>query len=191
MAFPKHFYATALLVSLIAGALFLSPGSAAFGQGTSLAPEGVERDSGVWKKQLGKQYAQVLQSNIRQVREDALASLITIAHRGQHDLSAAVPALLGLYTRERNETERMMAVTALRVIGNEKGIEQLVLLSENERDRKVRDHTRRNIVDYYLTTYPELRSTLGNSKRLTYARIQRAKQRQLEASQQEGPIAKQ
>lgn len=190
MAFPKHFYATALLVSLIAGTLLLSPGSAAFGQSTSLAQEGVEKDSGVWKKQLGKQYARVLQSNIRQVREDALASLITVAHREEHDLSAAVPALLGLYTRERNRTERMMAVTALRIIGNEESIERLVLLSEDERDRKVRAHVRRNIADYYLTTYPELRSTLGNSKRLTYARIQRAKQRQLDTLQQEGPIAK-
>lgn len=191
MAFPKRLYATTLLVSLIVGVLLLPPGSAAFGQGASLAQERAEKDPGEWKKHIGKQYARVLHSNIRQVREDALASLITVAHRNQHDLSAAVPALLALYSSGRSGPERMMAVTALRVIGDEESIEQLVLLSEDERDRKIRDHTRRNIVDYYLTAYPELHSTLEKSKYLTYARIQRAKRQHLKAMQQEGPIAKQ
>lgn len=189
MAFPKHFCVTALFVSLIAGTLFLSPNSAAFGQGASLAQEGVEEDTGVWKSQLGKQYARVLQSNIRQVREDALASLITVAHRGQYDLSAAVPALLELYADGRSTQERMMAVTALRVLNDEGAIEQLVVLSEDERDRKMRDHVRRNIADYYFTAYPELRSVLGKSKRLTYTRIQRAKREHLKALKAEERLA--
>lgn len=56
-------------------------------------------------------------------------------------------------------------------------LKQLVLLSEDERDRKVRTHVRRNIADYYLMAFPKLREEFKTDKRkrITYAKVQKVK----------------
>lgn len=135
-----------------------------------------------YKKHLGQQLTHVLRSDIQEVREDALVTLISLIQREGYDLRSTTPALLDLYQNPRHPKERKMAATALCLLGDEPSIEALILFSDADSDRAVQRHARRRIAAYYLHTYPELVDSIDKKGQLRHRHIQRAKRKQARAS---------
>lgn len=166
-------YYPATLALLLFLALSFSLSTEATAQNTDRVALQESPEESVWKTNLGKQYARLLYSPIRQVREDALATMIGLAQKKQYSFEAAVPSLLGVYSNGR-EKEQRMAATALMLIGDEAAIEELMLLAEKENDGKVRKHTQHALALYYVTAYPELAVEFekDRDKRVHIAKVQ-------------------
>lgn len=83
-----------------------------------------------------------------------MQNLIILATQrpGPFNLRPTVPALLDIYARDADESQRIMAVAALSAIGDRYGIEELDRLSALER-RSSREYRagRDAVVYYYLT----------------------------------------
>ncbi len=148
----------------------------------------------VWLKGYPRQLKASMRSPIRQVREEVLVTLIVLLQQPGYDLAlkapatadALVPTLLAVYAGARHPRERQMAATAICLLGKERsGIEALVALSDEDRDRFVQRRARRAIAAYYTQTYPELAEWIakrgGKRTLLTKARIERAERRQARA----------
>lgn len=165
-----HLAATLALLLLALSAPLSTEAIAQNAESTALQ-EGLAEP--VWKENIGKQFARLLYSPIRQVREDALATMIGLAQKKQHNFEAAVPSLLGVYSDGR-EKEQKMAATALMLIGGEAAIEELMSLAEKENDGKVRKHTQHALALYYVTAYPELAVEFekDRDKRVHIAKVQ-------------------
>ena len=80
------------------------------------------------------------------------------------DLQALTPDLLKLYRRGPTDVLRLMALSALINVGNEKAIDTVVADASSTRygqSRRVNDSTQRSLVGFYLAQYPELRDLPG------------------------------
>ena len=80
------------------------------------------------------------------------------------DLQALTPDLLKLYRRGPTDGLRLMALSALINVGNEKAIDTVVADASSTRYRqssKVNGSTQKSLVGFYLARYPELRDLRG------------------------------
>lgn len=208
--YPRHSHASlvaavvALVVCLaVASANPASAQTAAAAQHFPVAQPAADAQEGAphgpkaaWLKGYPHQIKAAMRSPIRQVRETALVTLITLLQRPGYDQAlkapemadALVPTLLTVYADARRPAERQMAATAVCLIGKEKhGIETLIALSEKDRDRFVQRRARHAIASHYVRTYPELGERLAERQRkgkrllITRAQIERAKRRQARA----------
>lgn len=90
-------------------------------------------EAGYWKTGAAAQQAALLRSRNAAVRAQAMQNIIVLSiHRpGEIDLSATVPALLGIYADDPSEQHQIMAVSALRAVGDEDDLRALYALSQS------------------------------------------------------------
>lgn len=106
----------------------------------------------VWRTNLSRQLSSVLRSRIDQVRITGLQTVIVLAnqHKGEHDLTGVVPALLKIYEYEHDQRIRLMALSALHAIEDESGMQYVAKLLLKERSPRMRQHARNAVADHYL-----------------------------------------
>lgn len=90
------------------------------------------------------------------------------------DLEALVPDLLESYRRGPADGHRLLALSALLHVGNEKGLERLIDEGAFQSDH-VRQATQRGLAAFYLEKYPELTERTLRTKRLSLDDVTRAK----------------
>lgn len=140
---PTIFAVVALAATLLAGAFapvparaqmasapkdFSQPDAARLAAQTA-APVKV----GYWKTRAAAQQVALLRSRNAAIRAQAMQNIIVLSvHRpGEIDLSATVPALLGIYADDPSEQHQIMAVSALWAVGDEDDLRALYLLSKS------------------------------------------------------------
>lgn len=90
------------------------------------------------------------------------------------DLDVLVPEVLETYRRGPTDGHRLLALSALINIGNEKALERLIDES-SPRSVNVERATHRSLAAYYLTMYPELTEKTVRSRKLSLDDVNRAK----------------
>jgi hypothetical protein len=89
------------------------------------------------------------------------------------DLNVLVPDLVKAYRSGPDDGHRLLALTALINIGNEKGLEQLIDQGARQSERTNRI-TQRSLLWYYMDKYPELYEQTMNTKQLSMDDVRRA-----------------
>lgn len=100
------------------------------------------------------------------------------------DLDALTPDLLDVYRRGPADGHRLLALSALINIGNQKALEQLMTDAPN-RSNEVQTSTNRSLAAFYLETYPELTKRALRSKRIYIEDVQRADRLRLKVARRE------
>ena len=90
------------------------------------------------------------------------------------ELNALVPDLLAAYRSGPADGHRLLALSALINIGNEKALEQLIDEGTRQSDKTNRA-TQRSLAAFYLDKYPELAERTIRTHRLSIDDIRRAK----------------
>lgn len=143
-SFLRTFFAVVLIGSLA---------TAAHAQTTTPAEVPPSASSSIWRTTVGDQHAKLLRSGDDAVRIAALQNLIVLANLrpGAFDLTPAVPELLSMYDNEANSRQlRIMTVSALRAVGDERGMDALYRLSSREhRGSKVYQVAQNALKHYY------------------------------------------
>jgi hypothetical protein len=101
------------------------------------------------------------------------------------DLDGLIPALLKNYRRGPADGHRLLALSALLHIGNEKALDQLVA-QEGEQSKAVERATQRGLAGFYLEKYPELMTRAQRTQRLTLDDVARAKALRMRRSKASG-----
>lgn len=90
------------------------------------------------------------------------------------DLDALTPDLLRSYRQGPADGHRLMALSALLHIGNEKALERLVE-EETRQSKRMKKATQRGLAGFYLEKYPELTKRAMRTRRLSLDDVARAK----------------
>lgn len=109
---------------------------------------------GTWHQTIGQQHAKMLRSHDEALQVTAMQNLIVLSAQrpGEFDLTPAVPALLGIYADDANDAQqRIMAVAALRAVGDTRGMNELYRLSDEERNGSRLQQVAQNAVRHYYT----------------------------------------
>jgi len=134
---------------------------------------------GNWHQTIGEQLATVLRSHDDALRAVAMQNLIVLSAQGpgEFDLTPAVPALLEIYADDRNDApQRIMAVAALRAIGEKDGMDQLYLLSEEERRASREYQVAQTAVKHYYTEEAMEREEARSAYFLAKGDVEKAEQ---------------
>lgn len=90
------------------------------------------------------------------------------------DLTALLPALLDTYRKGPADGHRLMALSALVRIGDEKTLERLTR-ERSTQSKRMNETTSRGLAAFYLAKYPELQDGLSRSGRLSVSDVEKAK----------------
>jgi len=90
------------------------------------------------------------------------------------DLDGLIPDLLESYRRGPADGHRLLALSALLHIGNEKALERLIE-EETPQSEGVKRATQRGLASFYLTKYPELMERAMRTRQLSLDDVARAK----------------
>ena len=90
------------------------------------------------------------------------------------DLDGLIPTLLENYRQGPADGHRLLALSALLNIGNEKALERL-LDEEARQSNQVKRATQRGLAAFYLEKYPELMERVQRTRRLTLDEVAEAK----------------
>jgi hypothetical protein len=93
------------------------------------------------------------------------------------DLEALVPDLMRAYRTGPADGHRLLALSALINIGNERAFEQLAAESSDrssQQSNRVNKATQRSLAAYYLEKYPELTKKMGRSQTFSIEDVRRA-----------------
>jgi hypothetical protein len=90
------------------------------------------------------------------------------------DLDALVPDLLESYRSGPADVHRLLALSALINIGNEKALERLIDKGASQ-SKAVNKATQRSLASYYLEMYPELKERTFRTGRLSVDDVTKAK----------------
>jgi hypothetical protein len=101
------------------------------------------------------------------------------------DLSVLVPDLIETYRTGPADGHRLLALSALIHVGNEKALEQLIGESARQSDR-VERATHRTLVAHYLSRYPELEETVTRARTLSIEEVWRAEALRVKAAKRGG-----
>jgi hypothetical protein len=94
------------------------------------------------------------------------------------DLDALVPDLMSAYREGPVDGTRLLALSALIKVGNEKAFEQLIDEKEGQSEN-VQKATNRSLASFYLEKYPELTERAFRSGNLTIDDVRRAERLRL------------
>lgn len=107
-----------------------------------LAPEGttLETRDALWKSQLAWQLTEMLAYELPNIRAQALQQIIFLAGSRDeaYDFVPAVPSILAIYERDPDESVRVMALSALRAIGDDGSMKRLQARVEGEPSKRVK-----------------------------------------------------
>jgi len=90
------------------------------------------------------------------------------------DLTALLPALLDTYRKGPADGYRLMALSALVRIGDEKTLERLAS-ERGTQSKAMSEQTSRSLAAFYLAKYPELEKGLSRTGRLSVRDVEKAK----------------
>lgn len=90
------------------------------------------------------------------------------------DLDGLVPDLLESYRRGPADGHRLLALSALLHIGNERALERLIE-EETPQSKGVKRATQRGLASFYLTKYPELMKRAVRTRQLSLDDVAEAK----------------
>ena len=102
------------------------------------------------------------------------------------DLDALIPDLLENYRQGPADGHRLLALSALLQIGNEKALERLVE-EESRQSDQVKRRTQQGLATFYLTKYPELSERAMRTRRLSLDDVARAKAYRMRKSKGSNP----
>jgi hypothetical protein len=105
------------------------------------------------------------------------------------DLDALAPDLLRAYRSGPADGHKLLALSALVNLGNEKVLERLIDEKESQGSRRVRKATDRSLAAFYFAKYPELTERSTRRRSLSLDDVQQAKVLRLRAerrAQREG-----
>lgn len=89
------------------------------------------------------------------------------------DLTALLPSLLDTYRKGPADGHRLMALSALVRIGDEKTLQRLAE-ERNTQSKEMNKTTSRSLAAFYLAKYPELGDGLSRSGRLSVSDVEKA-----------------
>lgn len=100
------------------------------------------------------------------------------------DLDALIPDLIAAYRSGPADGHRLLALSALINVGNERALERLIADKESQ-NATIRKATDRSLAGFYLEKYPELAERSLRRKTLSIEDVERAKALRLKAVQAE------
>lgn len=100
------------------------------------------------------------------------------------DLDALVPDLITVYRSGPADGHRLLALSALINIGNQKALETLADEAPSQ-SQDVRRATNRTLASFYLEKYPELMKRAERTKTLTIQDVQRAERIRLRVARRQ------
>lgn len=134
-----------LIIGAFALFLALAPVATVVAHPSDPTPE--ETNQPQWTKVLGEQVRMLLESGDVERQEDAMLLVVQYAERSdlKIDFQPAVPALLDIYESDADEGHRLIALSALNVLGDEPTLGRLAERVRNraETSDRVRRHTLR------------------------------------------------
>jgi hypothetical protein len=101
------------------------------------------------------------------------------------DLDALIPDLMTSYRQGPADGHRLLALSALLNIGNEKALERLIE-EEAPQSEGVQRATQRGLASFYLEKYPELTERAFRTRRLTLDQVARAKALRMKRAKEAG-----
>lgn len=181
-------YAPLFIVGvLLSTSLFLLPGGAAAQMSTDSSPTLVEHlRSELTSKDQGRHERALLDVialancpatctlSLHSIQNQTLRIENETGRGAVVDLNTLVPDLLASYRRGPADGHRLLALSALLNIGNEKALEQL-LEQGGSQSAHVETTTHRSLVTFYLEKYPELRDRVARKRELSLQDVRRAK----------------
>lgn len=137
---PKRFTAC-LMVALLSVAM----AAPTFAQASKQL---VTSEASWWEHNLGEQLASLLDSPVEASKQRGLEFCLHFGELSDIDLSAAVPKLLDIYDHDANEGYRIMALSALHVLGEAEGMFGLLERVNTEASPRVRRLTVAALVSF-------------------------------------------
>ena len=118
---------------------------------TAVAALDLQNKTPLWHRNFTQQYRESLASPVASIREQTMQNIIVFAtlHADEVDLSDTASDLFSIYRWDKNEAHRIMALMALRAIGDEYSMQRLGQHVAWERSDRVRRHTRAVLAEHY------------------------------------------